>query len=353
MKSDKTYSQPPARGLAYRVAIPVAALSLYATLAGLWLSGSRALDFDTLRLLGVEPFSFPFLDAHAVLAAAECGRQGIDVYLSNPCDALGRPHAYSPLWLLAIVPAHLGVGATWWVGASLGVLFILSWPLVLRPRTPKELLILGSAAISPMTVYALERANNDLVVFLLVVCGGIMFTWSRPLRLFAYGPFIAGGLLKYYPFVLLVLVARESGREVLIIATATGFALGIFGVVFGADLRTALANIPTASSYFTDAFSARNLPFGFAEALGGGGISRTFIAAVTAGDAHRTGHRPNASHDAADRAGEARLGGERGAVPRHRRPVDYGVLLCRPERRLSGHFSSAGNIRPGLPAPIG
>jgi len=180
------------------------------------------------------------------------------------------------LWL-AIVPAHLGVGATWWVGASLGVLFILSWPLVLRPRTPKELLILGSAAISPMTVYALERANNDLVVFLLVVCGGNMFTWSRPLRLFAYGPFIAGGLLKYYPFVLLVLVARESGREVLIIATATGFALGIFGVVFGADLRTALANIPTASSYFTDAFSARNLPFGFAEALGGG-ISHTFIA---------------------------------------------------------------------------
>ena len=276
MKSDKTFSQTPASGLAYRVTIPVGVLSLYGIMAGLWLSSSRALYFDALRLLGVEPFSFPFLDAHAVLAAAECSWRGMDVYLSNPCDTLGRPHAYSPLWL-AIVPAHLGVGATWWVGASLGVLFIPSWPLVLRPRGPKELLILGSAAISPMTVYALERANNDLVVFLLVVCGGIMLTAPRALRLFAYGPFVAGGLLKYYPFVLLVLVARESRRDVLVVATATGFALGILGVVFGADLRTALANIPTASSYFTDAFSARNLPLGFAEALGDG-ISHTFIA---------------------------------------------------------------------------
>jgi hypothetical protein len=245
-------------------------------MAGLWLPGSRALYFDVLRLLGVEPFSFPFLDAHAVLAAAECGRQGIDVYWSNPCDALGRPHAYSPLWL-AIMPAHLGVDATWWVGASLGVLVILSWSIVLRPRTPKELLILGSAAISSMAVYALERANNDLVVFLLVVCGGIMFAAPRPLRLLAYGPFVAGGLLKYYPFVLLVLLARENRRDALIVAAATGFALGIFGVAFGAELRTALANIPAASSYFTDAFSARNLPFGFAEALGDG-MSRTFIA---------------------------------------------------------------------------
>src|SRR5689334_9081991 len=126
-------------------------LCLYAIMAGLWLSGAHSLYFGALRLLGVEPFSFPFLDTHAVLAAAECGRQGVDIYLSNPCDALGRPHVYSPLWL-AIVPGSLGTRATWWVGASFDLLFLVSLAVVLRPRTVRELFILGAAAVSPMTV---------------------------------------------------------------------------------------------------------------------------------------------------------------------------------------------------------
>src|SRR5260370_3376944 len=148
----QAFSEGTSSKLAYRLAIPIGVLCLYAIMAGLWLLGAHSLYFNALRLLGVEPFSFPFLDAHAVLAAAECGRQGVEVYLSNPCDALGRPHAYSPLWL-AIVPGSLGTGATGWVGASLDLLFLLSFTVVLRPRTAGELFILGGAAVSPMTVY--------------------------------------------------------------------------------------------------------------------------------------------------------------------------------------------------------
>ncbi|HEX3410900.1 MAG TPA: hypothetical protein VHT00_04195, partial [Stellaceae bacterium] len=255
--------------MAYRLAIPIAVLCLYAIMAGLWLSGTHSLYFGALRLLGVEPFSFPFLDTHAVLAAAECGRQGVEVYLFNPCDPLGRPHAYSPLWL-AIVPASLGTEATGWVGASLDLLFLLSLTVALRPRTAKELFILGAAAVSPMTVYALERANNDLVVFLLVICGAIVFAAPRPFRLFSYGLFVAAGLLKYYPLALLILVARERRRDALVAAAAAGFTLILFGVAFYPELKVASARIPAASSYFTDAFSARNLPFGFAEALAAG-----------------------------------------------------------------------------------
>ena len=255
--------------LAYRLAIPIGVLCLYAILAGLWLLGAHSLYFGALRLIGVEAFSFPFLDAHVVLAAAECRRQGIEVYLSNPCDALGRPHVYSPLWL-AILPGSLGTSATGWVGASLDLLFLLSLTVVLRPRTAGELLILGAAAVSPTTVYAVERANNDLTVFLMVICGAIVFAAPRPFRLFSYGLFVAAGLLKYFPLVLLILVARERRRDALVISTAAGFTVLVFGVAFYPELGTALTNIPAASSYFTDAFSARNLPFGFAEALAGG-----------------------------------------------------------------------------------
>ena len=267
--------------LAYRLAIPIGVVCLYTTMAGLWLSGAHSLYFGALRLLGVEPFSFPFLDTHAVLSAAECGRRGIEVYLSNPCDVLGRPHVYSPLWL-AIVPASLGTGATGWVGASLDLVFLLSLAVVLRPQTVRELFILGAAAISPMAVHALERANNDLAVFLLVICGAIVFTAPRPFRLFSYGLFVAAGLLKYYPLVLLIFVARERRRDALVTAVATGCALILFGVAFYPELKTALTSIPAASSYFTDAFSAWNLPFGFAEALAGG-APRILLAASLMG----------------------------------------------------------------------
>ena len=268
-QAHQAFWQETSSRLAYRLAIPIGVLCLYAIMVGLWLSGAHSLYFGVLRLLGVEPFSFPFLDTHAILAAAECGRQGIEVYLSNPCDALGRPHAYSPLWL-TIVPGSLGTGATGWVGASLDLVFLLSLIVVLRPRTGRELLILGAAAVSPMTVYALERANNVLLIFLVVVCGAMLFSLPRPYRLFSYGLFVAAGLLKYYPLVLLILVARERPRDARVTAAAAGFTLILFGLAFYSELKTALASIPAASSYFTDAFSARNLPFGFAEALAGG-----------------------------------------------------------------------------------
>lgn len=108
-----------------RLAIPALALPLFAVLAGLWRWGPHALYFDVLTLFGFEPFRFPFLDIHAVLAAAQCRRLGIDVYLSNPCDALGRVHAYSPLWL-SIVPDFLDTTSTNAVGLGLDLTVILS-----------------------------------------------------------------------------------------------------------------------------------------------------------------------------------------------------------------------------------
>jgi len=272
-------SPPPtaSRLSAYRLAVPIAALCFFGALALLWCTGAHSLYFSALRLIGVEPFGFPFLDTHAVLAAAQCRRQGVDIYLSNPCDALGRPHVYSPFWLV-IMPGFLGVQATSWVGPSLDVLFILSLPIVLRPRTLRDIFLLGLAAFSPMTVYALERGNNDLLVYLLIVCASALLVASRPYRLFSYGLFLTAGLLKYYPLVLLFLLARERRRHAILAASIVSLILISFGVYYRVDLSRALANVPSAS-YFTDAFSAENLPLGFAGALGDG-LVRPVIAVL-------------------------------------------------------------------------
>src|SRR5579871_5885841 len=95
---------PPSttRQLIYRLAIPGGMLCLFAALAALWVFGFQPEYFGALRLLGIEPYRFPFLDIHGVLAAAECHWQGIDVYLSNPCDVENRIQTYSPLWLVLI-----------------------------------------------------------------------------------------------------------------------------------------------------------------------------------------------------------------------------------------------------------
>lgn len=270
---------PPASAprLRYCLAIPGAALLLYATLAALWHWGPHRLYFGVLQLFAFGPFRFPFLDAHAVLAAVQCWRYGIDVYQSNPCDVLGRPHVYSPLWL-RITPSFLNVDATVAVGLGLGLLFIGSLAAVCRPHTRGETLVLAFTALSPVTVYALERANADIAIFLLILAGCMLGRAPRPWRLGAYALYFFAGLLKYYPLVLLALIVRERRREAITVGAIAGCVLLLLVAGDRSEVAKALANIPH-SSYFTDSFSALNLPFGLAE-LSVGVPFRGFAAAV-------------------------------------------------------------------------
>jgi hypothetical protein len=260
------------RRAAYRFAIPATALLLFGGLTALWHWGPHSVYFSVLRAFGFEPFRFPFLDIHAVLAAVECRRYGIDVYLSNPCDALGRPHVYSPLWL-RIAPNFLDTSATTAIGLALGLLFIASLVAVCRPSTRREVLILGLTALSPMVVYALERANVDVVIYLLIFAGCALCRAPRPRRFGAYALFFFAGLLKYYPLVLLVVVARERRRTAIVIGATAASVLMILAGWDRPELAKALNNIPVPS-FFSDSFAAVNLPFGLAEILDAGAFRR-------------------------------------------------------------------------------
>jgi hypothetical protein len=248
-----------------RLAVPGAALALYGLLVVQWHWGPRWAYFTILRLFAFEPFRFPFLDIHAVLAAAQCKRAGIDVYLWNPCDVLGRVHVYSPLWL-RILPNFLDTSAATGVGLGLGLLFIGSLALACRPTTRGEALLMALTALSPMTVYALERANNDVVVFLLIVSGCGLLRTRRPTRFIGYGLYVIAGLLKYYPLVLLAMLLRERRREAVLAAALIFLLLLLLVGRSHTELGRALANIQQPS-YFADSFAAVNLPCGAAAAL--------------------------------------------------------------------------------------
>lgn len=248
------------------VIVPGAALLLYGVAAALWNLGIHGIYFSWLRLYLGNPFQFPFVDTYGVLAAAECQRLGINVYLVNPCDVLGRTHNYSPLWL-QIIPGFVSTRYTGWIGLGLGFSYILSLPVILRPTNATDVVVFAAIALSPMAAYALERGNVDLLIYALIVVGIGLGRLRGPWRFASYGIYLFAGLLKYYPFVLLIMIARERRWRVAVVAWAAAAALTLLFIVgYHMEMREALANVP-GMSYDLDAFSARDLPFGLIHQL--------------------------------------------------------------------------------------
>src|SRR5688572_8768703 len=191
----------PGRALWWRLAVPIAALGAFCVITLLWAAGLQAPIAAALRFFAVEPGVIPFLDMHAVLAAAECQQAGIDVYTPPiPCDVYGRPHVYSPLWL-PLIPPLLGIAATVWVGIAIDLLCLASLPLLIRISGWRGTAIMAAAVFSPSVVYGLERSNNDLVVFLMVLAAGLLLGAARRGRLFSYALIVFAAALKYYPAV--------------------------------------------------------------------------------------------------------------------------------------------------------
>ena len=159
--------------LACRALPSLVALCVFLTLSAIYLLGHQDAYRTILSLYGIEPFKFPFVDISGSLAAWDCTRLGIDVVEHDPCDVLGRAYTYSPLWITAsFIP--LGKSATGAVGWVLGLLFILSLPLLPPVRRAWELVLIVLATSSTMVVFAVERANPDIIIFMMGLLTGLL-----------------------------------------------------------------------------------------------------------------------------------------------------------------------------------
>ena len=254
-------------------------LIVFLTITTLWLTGAHQKYATFFNLLGVSAFRFPFLDTHAVLAAIECHRLGIDVYAINPCDALGRLHVYAPLWL------HLGalpITTAWTgrVGLGLDVSFLVSLVVLPPPRGPIGPLILAAAVVSPAVVYALERGNADLLMFLFAVLAGCLAMRSPWLRLSGQAVVVLAAALKYYPVTLMALALRERWPRCLAFTALSLAMLAACLLPEETDLMRALRLVPTGIG---DTFGAMNIPVVLASGLGWHTGSRILLqAALTA-----------------------------------------------------------------------
>jgi hypothetical protein len=171
--------------------------------------------FNRWAYVGVPPMKPLFADLHAILAAAECSDKGLNVFVSNPCDALGRIHVYGSLWLKI---SHLGLQSRhlFMLGLGLNLIFMLITVFLIQPKTLGQLALSCLIVFSPAVTLGIERANNDLVIFILIALGAILLAYKTRL---AFATSLAliylSSLLKIYPSILfgtVLLFAKQQTK---------------------------------------------------------------------------------------------------------------------------------------------
>ena len=170
---------------------------------------------------GIGEANRPFLDLYALLAGCDAVKLGLNPLLPNLLDPYNRPFGFSDWWFEL---ARLGWGRkdTLWLGMVLAVTTLVAAVALVRPANRRERWMLGLLLVSPALLLAVYRANQDLVVFLLVSLGLVCFRGSgRPARALGVLLFAAAAVLKYFPLVTLVLLLDFRTRR----GVLAGFAL--------------------------------------------------------------------------------------------------------------------------------
>lgn len=200
----------------------------------------------------------PFFDLEGVLSWSECGHRGVDVFADNPCDPMNRPLNYSPL--LRDLPLHwIGTQNTLAAGLAMDGFFLILLPFVFRPRSFAEFVLASAASASQSVLFALERANIDVLILGAIMAVSLMGARRGLFRFLQYGIAAAGGLVKFYPFVLLALALRESVRRFVVLSCGFALLLAGFAWVYWTDIGRALAHLPSVY-YAGDMFGAFILP---------------------------------------------------------------------------------------------
>jgi hypothetical protein len=212
--------------------------------------------------VGVVYYGVWFLDSFAILASNDAWVRGFDVYAANPLDYFQRPHVYSSWWL-ELHKFGLSRADNLWVGLTLVTAFFAVALAGLRPSTPKELgWHLAVLCSSPMLL-AVHRANNDLVIFLLlapvVPC---LISTRKPARFLAALLIVFAAGLKFYPAAaVFLLMARDvtgSRTRWAALGVAVGF-LTVVGIGLKDDLARIGSMLPHVRAEGLMSFGAGNL----------------------------------------------------------------------------------------------
>ena len=182
------------------------------------------------------------------------------MYVVNNCDPLfqGSGYNYSPLLLrLTVFKSQMQ-----WInvaGPTVITLFFLSLATLPPPGNLLDQAIQLLATLSSSIWLGIERANIDLILFLLIIVALNLRVLALPFRLVGYAVLTLAGLLKFYPFVALVVVLRERISVFIAVTLASVAALAALISAYHPELSLMASKLPEVS-YFNLQFGSANLP---------------------------------------------------------------------------------------------
>jgi len=240
-----------------RALVPaLAGLAGFLVMGALWATGQHALFNAAETQWGVWPGAYPFSDLEVLLSGIECKRLGIDAYAANPCDTYGRIFDYPPAWLgFAVFPVTTAMMVP--AGIVLSLAFLASLLLLPPARTAASARLVAAGVLSSVTVFAVERGNNDLIVFILIAAACTLLARCRA-RWWGYGLIQLAGLLKYFPLAAMALALMERPARFWQVAALSVAVTALFAAATWGPLLDALATIPHGSP-FRLVFGASNL----------------------------------------------------------------------------------------------
>ncbi len=247
------------RAWLWRFCPSLAGLLLYLLFVALWRAAPHAYAALLWAADAMPQLPMPFNDLGAVLQADACWRHGVNVYAPSPCMH-GGVYNYSPflLHLARVAPSSRALMRG---GVALGVVFLIALSALPAPRTRAELALRLISTCSGSVIFALERANIDVAMFLLTLLGISLLRARSWVSLLGYAVFAFAAACKFYPAVLLALAARERRVRLLSVAVCV-ICLGLlYLLVFAHGTLTAIDILPVGLP-FAGIFGAMDIPFG-------------------------------------------------------------------------------------------
>lgn len=146
-----------------------------------------------------------FADWSVILNANLCFDKGFDVYNNNPCDQWGRKHVYGDILLYIPFINSFKNFYFFILPILINLLFIYTTISFFKFKNYFEYFTIFPFILSPSIILSIERANIDIIIFLIVV----FISFNRKL-LFNYIPLVFVTLSKFYPISLVAIFLFEK-----------------------------------------------------------------------------------------------------------------------------------------------
>ena len=149
--------------------------------------------YPTIWPLEVNGLNYIFADWGAIVSANVCEQKGLNVYLENPCDVYNRKHVYGEI-LLHFPFLEFKKFYQLYFPLIINILFLFVILSFFTQTNSFKSYFLVFFVISLPVILAIERANTDILIFLM------MYLISKYKNLFInHILIIFSTLLKFYP----------------------------------------------------------------------------------------------------------------------------------------------------------